>query len=363
MIPWEKRSSATGSAPSRVAPSGADLHAYFEAPAAPEDPLLWEPTRLQPEVPEQLFLMPRLPSLPPQSQRAQSAAGLSIGSIVDKYRVDEVLGVGGFAVVYRATHLILRREVALKVIRSRLLEERPHLAALLCEEARIAAKIDDRRVVRVFDVTHNEQITYVVMELVPGETIATEIRRQRRLPVRLALRMALDVVGGLRAALEQGVIHRDIKPQNILLARDGTAKILDLGLALSTIDRRGVAVRRTGPTVVGTYGYMAPEQLRDPEHVDCRADMYSLGATLYHAITGAPPFPTDDPGRCADLHANAPVPPPELRLPGLDGDVSRLVCALLEKRPSARPGSYGELEAMLMSLLSKIETNIDERAD
>jgi serine/threonine-protein kinase len=160
--------------------------------------------------------------------------------------------------------------------------------------------------------------------------------------------IGLDVARGLSAALDQGLIHRDIKPQNIMLTRRGTAKILDLGLARSTLED---APRRRSPpgraAVVGTSGYMAPEQLDDPDHIDFRADIYSLGVTLYEAATGVPPFPTADARACAELHRSAPVPAPDALVAGIAPSLSRILLWMLEKSAARRTASYAILERAL----------------
>ena len=190
--------------------------------------------------------------------------------------------------------------------------------------------------------------------------------------------MGLAVAAGLRVGLAQGLIHRDIKPANILLAADGAVKIVDLGLAvvqMGTVEgspnppamgsaRHGLAAPDASapgdlpaepplgkPTVVGTYGYMSPEQAADPERVDFRSDVYSLGVTLYEAATGSLPFSARDPARCLEQHRTQPVPPPESRAPGIPAALSALLVAMLAKRPEDRPPSYEALEAALRRVL------------
>ena len=276
-----------------------------------------------------------------------------LGTVLDKYRIEEVVGAGGFAVVFRARHLLLDMPVAIKILRPRVIRRWPALATALCEEARLAARIAHPSVVRVFDVTHTDAVTFIVMELLEGESLGDLLRRRGPLrPVR-ALRIGMAVASGLRAGLAERVIHRDIKPANIVLTRGGHPKIVDLGLARSPADPRSAI--RSRPGIVGTPGYMAPEQAIDPDRVDFRADLYALGATLYHAVVGQPPFPTDDPARAIELHARGDIVPPGLRVAGLPPGVDELLMAMLARDPRRRPSSYDALLAAMRRLVDELE--------
>jgi eukaryotic-like serine/threonine-protein kinase len=280
----------------------------------------------------------------PEPRPAAEPALPAIGSVIEKYRIEALLGTGGFSAVYRATHLLLRIPVALKLLKPKVLKQRPLLTDLLCEEARFAAQLNHPNVVRVFDVTHNPKITYIVMEYIEGESLYQAIHRRGRLRPSEALRLGIDVTRGLQGAFEQGLIHRDIKPANILLARSGTAKIVDLGLAQHSDDlAKGKEAARE---VVGTPMYMAPEQATRPEDVDFRADIYSLGATLYHAVTGQPPFQENDAVKVLHMHQREPVRPPEDVVPGIPFDLSRMLLWMLQKDRAARP-DYDQLLAGL----------------
>jgi serine/threonine protein kinase len=287
------------------------------------------------------------PPRPTESRVTTSEPSLpAIGSVIDKYRIEELLGTGGFAAVYRATHLLLRIPVALKLLKPKVLKQRPLLAELLCEEARFAAQLNHANVVRVFDVTHNPKITYIVMEFIDGESLYQAIRRKGRLRPWKAVRVGIDVTLGLKGALDQGLIHRDIKPANILLARSGVAKIVDLGLAQQSDELGRNRSGETGAMIVGTPMYMAPEQASRPEDVDFRADVYSLGATLYHAVTGHAPFEGEDAMKVLARHHKEPVRPPEQLAPGIAFELSRLLMWMLEKDRAKRP-DYDQLLAGL----------------
>jgi serine/threonine protein kinase len=273
----------------------------------------------------------------------------AIGSVIDKYRIDSLLGTGGFAAVYRATHLLLRIPVALKLLKPEVVAAKPFLAELLCEEARFTAQLCHPNVVRVFDVTHTPQLTYIVMEYIDGVSLIQMIKEQGALPVSKVLRIGIDVCHGLQAAYEEGMIHRDIKPANILMTAEGTAKIVDLGLA-----REREAGDRKDKSVVGTPAYMSPEQATQPETVDFRSDIYSLGVTLYHAALGQPPFQGRTPVESISLHQTMPVPSPRDLVPDFPFDLSRLLLWMLEKDPADRPESYEKLLEALEETLQVV---------
>jgi serine/threonine-protein kinase len=302
----------------------AELPDVFVAAAAP----------LAAELPPEVFVARRVaPDRPARSAprgRDTTSGGLGTlrpGTIVDKYRIEEVLGVGGFAAVYRATHLLLHSTVALKLLRPDVLARRPNMAIQLLQEARFAARIEHRNVVRILDVTHTPAITYIVMECIRGPSLARVIAERGPVPVGTLAHIARDTVDGLAAGLAQGLIHRDIKPANILLDDRGVARIVDLGLANPIHDRDEGPLRDS--TMIGTRGYMSPEQLADPRAIDFRSDVYALGVTLREAATGEPP------GR----HAVA-----------LPAALAGLVAWMVAPDPDARPASYRELRDALATL-------------
>jgi serine/threonine-protein kinase len=245
---------------------------------------------LRADLPPALFVESRAFSLPPvagghrSARRARPEPLYPPGKIIDKYRLLEVVGTGGFAVVYRAKHLLLDRIVALKLLKAELLAEHRGAGALLVEEARLAARITHPNVVRVLDVTHTEDLSYIVMDFVEGVSLARRLATSGALSPSQVLRLGLDVAAGLRAGHEQGLIHRDIKPGNVLLTSEGSARIVDYGMARAT-SRRDWLWQTGKRAVVGTRGYMAPEQLGGHD-VDFRADVYALGITLEEALRG-----------------------------------------------------------------------------
>jgi serine/threonine protein kinase len=310
---------------------------------APELPDVFAPASspLSPDLPHEVFA-PRIAesARPARRVRARGPASgdpgtLRPGTIVDKYRIEELLGIGGFAAVYRATHLLLRSTVALKLLRPDVVARRPSMAVQLLQEARFAARIEHRNVVRVFDVTHTAAITYIVMEYIRGPSLSRVIAERGPVPAGEVARIGLDTADGLQAGLSQGLIHRDIKPPNILLGDDGVARIVDLGLANPIDDRDQGPLRDS--TLVGTRGYMSPEQLADPRSVDFRSDIYSLGVTLREAATGDPP----PQGRRRDLRP----------APGLPAALAAVITWMTADDPDDRPTSYRELREALTSVI------------
>jgi eukaryotic-like serine/threonine-protein kinase len=329
-----------------------------------QSPIEAENARLDPALPAEVFSTGARRSTSPTSpvparlpgrSRGRDEDVLARGAIVDKYRIDGMLGKGGFAVVYRATHLLLGTKVALKLLRPTMLERQPALAAQLCEEARFAARINHPNVVRVLDVT-SHKLTYIVMEYIDGSSLGQRIDRGGPLAAAPLLRIGLQVVAGLQAGLEQGLIHRDIKPANILVTKQGEGKLVDFGLARQSAGREGVP-RLRAHAIVGTYGYMSPEQAEDPESVDFRADIYSLGVTLYEAATGSLPFPANDPATCISLHKSRPIPPAHERMSTVPETVSSLISWMLAKKREERPPSYEKLHQSMRRTLDALTGN------
>jgi serine/threonine protein kinase len=289
------------------------------------DPLLQDPT-----LPDALFAAGHRCTEPviPRARLDDSASfARARGTIVDKYRLDEPLGVGGFAVVWRATHLLLRTAVALKLLRSDVIERRPALVAELVDEARCAARIHHENVVRILDVTHTDALAYIVMELVEGDTLASRIDRGAPMAWPDVARIGVGVASGLRAGLRDHFVHRDIKPANLILARDGGVKIVDFGLARAVAARELEAGR-----LVGTRGYMAPEVLRGVA-CDFRSDVFSLGVTLVEAAAG----------RRWRMATRSSRP----QLPHVPMSGIRVLDAMIAADPSHRPSSYDALIAEL----------------
>ena len=204
------------------------------------------------------------------------------------YRILNQIGAGGMGTVYLAEHADLRRRVALKVLPGRQAVD-PLNVERFYREARAAAILDHPNVVHAYDVACDRGTHFLVLEYIEGDTLDRLLAARGRLPVGEAVSYAVQAAAGLQHAHEKGVAHRDIKPANLLVGRDGIVKILDLGLA-EFFEDSGTKLGRASAEVMGTTDYVAPEQLRDCAAADHRADIYNLGATLYHLLTGRPPF-------------------------------------------------------------------------
>jgi hypothetical protein len=209
------------------------------------------------------------------------------GTLIGNYIIIEELARGGMGIVYRANQKQMNRLVALKVLPQAMLEDE-ELVLRFIREARAAAELNHPNVVRVFDIGRDHGFIWYSMELVPGQSLKALIREEGKLSPRKAVEVALGCARALEAAEAKGIVHRDVKPDNLLLAEDGTIKLADLGLVRYSLPD-GADLTRAGD-LLGTPSYMAPEQARDSRAADSRSDLWSLGATLYHALFGLPPF-------------------------------------------------------------------------
>ena len=261
-----------------------------------------------------------------------------IGQVLnERYEILEKIGEGGHAATYRGRDRVLGRAVAVKVLKPALAADAEFLARFR-REARAAAGIAHEHIATVYDTGSDGARHYIVMEYVPGESLKSRLTREGRLPLDQALRIASETAEALAAAHAAGVIHRDIKPHNILLGPEGQVKVTDFGIA------RAMSAAGGGDTgvLVGTVHYVSPEQARG-EAVGPQSDLYSLGVTLFEMLCGRPPF--DGGERLAVLHQHVYDPPPNpatLR-PGLPEEVASVVSHCLEKDLSRRFASAREL--------------------
>jgi serine/threonine protein kinase len=334
-----------GSRPRAGHMSNIDTHCPLEGEAPAPCTIIPEET-IPSTLPEQIFHQfvvntsrshgPSVARPARSSSVARVAGVLRRGALVDKYQIEEVLGVGGFAVVYRAIHLLLRNSVAIKLLRQDVLIAQPTMRTYLLDEARLAARINHPNVVRIYDATHSEHLTYIVMEFIDGSSLSRRIDHGP-LDVVSTLRMGLDIGAGLRAGLKQDLIHRDVKPANILISREGVAKLIDFGMAHEPYGAAPLASLGR-PQVVGTRGYMAPEQSVDSTRVDFRADIYSLGVTLLEAAMG-----TRRPTSAPEIAATLPTA------------FTDLVRWMRSPAPDMRPASYEVLINQMQHILKTVE--------
>jgi serine/threonine protein kinase len=278
---------------------------------------------------------------------------LPMGTVLGKCLLTERIGQGGAGVVFRALHQGLNIPVAVKVLHTDTLRGDAAAFEQLRTEARMMARLNHPNIVRIWDFDDSGDFPFLVMEYVNGLTLRELIAQSGALRPERAVRIVRQVAQALEAALETeggGIIHRDIKPANILLAKDGQAKLADLGLAVMVGHRAGMSA--TGEVMVGTAAYMSPEQAMTDGAVDHRSDIYSLGATLYHAVTGQVPFKGRNLMETMLKHAKEPPVPPQQLVGEIDAKLSETVLRMLAKDPAERHQSYGELLADLESLKS-----------
>jgi serine/threonine-protein kinase len=278
-----------------------------------------------------------------------SAASLE-GRNLGKYRVLEPLGRGGMARVYRAYHPQLDRYVAIKVLRSDLVDgQEPgdgSWRARFQREARAVAALRHPNVVQVFDFDAQDGVYYMVMELLEGDTLRTRLNdyrvREQHMPLGEVARILLDVLEGLDYAHSEGMIHRDVKPANILLSRRGQAVLTDFGIAQIV----GATRYTISGALMGTLNYMSPEQGLEGE-CDARSDIYSLGIVFYEMLTGNPPFDAETPLAILMKHVNDPLPLPREVNPAIPEPFERVVLKALSKRREARYQGAGEMAGAL----------------
>jgi YVTN family beta-propeller protein len=267
-------------------------------------------------------------------------ADLAPGTVFAGHRIEGIAGRGGMGIVYRATHLVLDHLVALKVISPALASDE-RFRRRFAEESRIAVSIRHPNVVPIHNAGEEDGLLYVTMDLVDGTDLRGVLRRQGTLDPRHAARIIADVASALDAAHERGLVHRDVKPANILIeAGDEHVFLTDFGLARQVDANTGVTA--TG-AFVGTLDYVAPEQIRG-ERVDARADVYALGCVLFELLTGNAPFAARD-DKIAKMYAHLEEEPPSLRVlrPDLPGGLDLVLNRALAKDPADRFPSAGDL--------------------
>jgi serine/threonine-protein kinase len=269
---------------------------------------------------------------------------------IASYQVEERLGQGAMGVVYRARHVNLDKVVALKILNvqgdSKDVESYVKRFIL---EARSAAALNHPNLVQAYDVGEENGVFYLAMEYVEGENVKQLVERDGRLPEKKAVEVAVQVASALSHAHEHGLIHRDVKPSNIMLTGDGTAKLLDLGLARRVEKDKDPALTTEG-RAIGTPYYMSPEQGLDMP-IDHRADIYALGATLFYMVTGDVPFRAPTPQGVIAKHINERAPDPRSRVKEVSPELSRLILEMLRKDPKERPADCTAVKDALDALL------------
>jgi len=272
------------------------------------------------------------------------------GFFLAKYKLLSLLGAGGMSHVYLAEHALMHRRVAIKVLPKKRVNDSSYLARFRLE-ARAIAALDHRNIVRAYDIDNVDDIHYMVMEYVEGRDLQTLVTEEGVLDYPQAADYIRQAAEGLEHAHQAGLIHRDIKPGNLLLDVHKVVKVLDLGLARFSGDDKASLTVAYDENVLGTADYLAPEQAIDSHGVDCRADIYSLGCTLYFVLTGRPPFPDGTLPQRLMMHQK--IAPPDIRdrRPDAPDDLIEICVKMMAKKPSARYQSAQEVADVLADWL------------
>ena len=269
---------------------------------------------------------------------------LQKGDMIDKYCIERCLGSGGMGAVYLVRHTQLNALRAMKVLHTSTAEEDPEFRERFIREAKFAAKIQHTNIVSVMDVEleSDSGFSYIVMEYIEGQTVC-DILQQGPISEKQAIHIIIEAAKGLAYAAENGIVHRDIKPANIMIKKTGEVKLADMGIA-KNINHTGNTLSLTMEgTMIGTPAYASPEQCRCARDVDTRADIYSLGATLYEMLTGKPPFSgKNEFDVIAKVLKRMPVPIEQLA-PNIKPGIIKLVRKMMAKDPADRPQTMLDL--------------------
>jgi eukaryotic-like serine/threonine-protein kinase len=295
----------------------------------------------------------------------RDVTSLSQGMRLGGYQLQRKIGAGAVGTVWLARQLSLDRDVALKVLRPSLSKD-PQFVYRFTQEAFAAAQLVHHNIVQVYDCGSEKKVHFFSMEYVDAESLQSLVAREGRLDPEVAAGYILQAARGLKFAHDRGMVHRDIKPDNLLLNRNGIVKVADLGMvkrartgqeprtgqwAKALPSQAAPAQEPQASTMGGTPAYMSPEQVEDSSHVDARSDIYSLGCTFYYLLTGRPPFVTESVAALLGMHLmEPPIPPEELnrRVPQA---LSTTLLRMLAKRPADRFQNMGELIRELETFL------------
>src|SRR5437868_7374 len=257
--------------------------------------------------------------------------GFSLG----KYRMLRLIGSGGMSTVYLAEHKLMHRQRAIKVLPKRRVNDSSYLARFHLE-AQATSQLDHPNIVRCYDVDNDGDTHYIVMEFIEGKDLNTIVKQEGPLPLELACNYIAQSAEGLAHAHEKGLIHRDVKPANLLVDKKGIVKILDLGLALFSDNAQASLTVEHNENVLGTADYLAPEQAVNSHKVDHKVDIYGLGCSLYFLLTGRPPFPEGTLAQRIAKHQSHQ--PEDIRKdrPDCPRDLADICVKMMQKRPEKR---------------------------
>ncbi|WP_433468487.1 Stk1 family PASTA domain-containing Ser/Thr kinase [Spirillospora sp. CA-128828] len=281
-----------------------------------------------------------------------------VGRVLDgRYRIESRIARGGMATVYVARDIRLDRIIAIKVMHAGLASDEDFVVRFI-GEAKAAAALSHPNVVAVYDQRTDGEHTFLVMEYVPGRTLRDALNSLGRLGPRAALDIMLPVLAALGAAHRAGLVHRDVKPENVLITEDGQVKVADFGLARAETASK---MTKTG-MIIGTVGYLAPEQVLSG-NADVRADVYAAGIMLFELITGHLPHQGDTPLAVAYKHVNESVPPPSSVVPGLPPEVDALVTDATSHDPARRPLDANQYHAEVAEVFGGLPRDFDRRVE
>lgn len=299
-----------------------------------------EPTTLEQLLLEHRFLTKTQVERLKNSIKESKAAANQIPG----YKVLGKLGSGAMAVVYKARQLSLDRIVAVKVLPKRFTEKSDYIKRFY-KEGKTAAKLNHNNIVQAIDVGEVGGLYYFVMEYVEGKTLYDDLSRGKIFSEQEALEIVIQLANALAHAHAQGLIHRDVKPKNIMINTDGVVKLADMGLARETSDIK--AAKHEEGKAFGTPYYIAPEQIRGEVNIDGRADIYALGATLFHMVTGRVPFEASTPSEVMRKHLKEPLTPPDHINTSLSAGIAEVIEIMMAKKKQDR---YSSMEEMLTDL-------------
>jgi len=279
----------------------------------------------------------------------EESPGASTITQIPGYKIMDKLGAGAMATVYKAKQISLDRIVAVKILPRKFMNN-PQFVDRFYYEGRAAAKLNHANIVGALDVGKAGDYHYFVMEFVDGHTVYDDIEKFKKYGEKDAIKVVLQIAKALDHAAKAGFIHRDVKPKNIMITRDGTAKLADMGLARAVSD--AAAAEAEAGKAYGTPYYISPEQIRGELDVDSRADIYGLGATLYHMVTGKVPFEGANPSAVMHKHLKDPLVPADRLNPGLTAGICEIIEVCMQKDRKDRYQSTADLMEDLEAVLN-----------
>ncbi len=301
---------------------------------------------------------PQFTSSGTRVHQTTSITSISVGTVIaNRYEVQSVLGAGGMGVVLKAQDRQLDEAVALKMLKAEVFAQDPAALERFKQELKLARRITHRNIVRTYDYAELDNYHVISMEYVKGITLKQLIRQRGMLPLKIGLQVGKQICSALDAAHEKGVVHRDIKPQNILLESTGDVKIMDFGIA-RVLDMKGMT--STG-TIMGTPDYMSPEQAQGLD-IDHRTDIYSTGIVLFEIFTGKLPFNADSALTVLNKHIREAPPKPSSLNSQMPPELEQILLKCMEKSPDQRYRSISEVHAALEEVSSALNIPLEKTA-